>query len=151
MRAVSEIGCVRDLTISETARILHGDDYSDDRLLIVRHEGSDHDAISGRLGYWRGVRVREDRGPPRHVAWEPLPRRVRAKKGHTKEKAVGDRASQKNAPTAAPGAGKAHSLGAIAHAAGGTRSYDGRDLIPRDDAARRDVLAPATTPPGGQR
>ena len=43
---------------------------------VARHHGADHDA--GPLGVWRKVRIREDRGPPRLVPWEPFPsRRVR--------------------------------------------------------------------------
>jgi hypothetical protein len=95
--------------ISDAARFLHSHGYSDDRLLIVRHEDADHDAIRGRLGIWRRVRVREDRGPPRQVAWEPLPRRVRARKGLTEEKGTVHRAGKKNGPPAAPGASKQHS------------------------------------------
>jgi hypothetical protein len=67
--------------ISNAARVLHGAGYPDDALLVARHDGADCDAISGPLGVWRKVRVREDRGPPRHVPWEPFPsRRVRGAK-----------------------------------------------------------------------
>jgi hypothetical protein len=64
---------------------------------------------------WRRLRVREDRGGPRFARWEPFPSRpVGAKKGRCRAQAVGDRASEKDTPTAAPGAGKAHSLGPVA-------------------------------------
>jgi hypothetical protein len=58
---------------------------------------------------WRRLRVREDRGGPRFARWEPLPRRVGAKQGRTEGKAIGHRAGEKDAPTAAPGAAKRHS------------------------------------------
>lgn len=93
--------------ISDAARVLHRQGYRDNRILIARHDGADHYAISGRLGVWRRLRVREDRGPPRHAAWEPLPRRVRANKGRPERKA-GHRANEKNAPTTLPGAAKRH-------------------------------------------
>ena len=66
---------------------LHRLGYSDDRRLTVWHEGADHYAISGQLGYWRKRRIREDRGRPRYVAWEPRPRRVGAKKGRENSRA----------------------------------------------------------------
>lgn len=45
--------------ISDAARVLHGRGFADDRLLIARHAGADHHAISGQLGDWRKVRIRE--------------------------------------------------------------------------------------------
>jgi hypothetical protein len=39
--------------ISDAARILHRHGYSDDCLLIARHEGAKHDAMHGPLGKWR--------------------------------------------------------------------------------------------------
>jgi hypothetical protein len=95
--------------ISDAARVLHRQGHQDDRPLVVRHDGADHDAVHGRLGVWRRLRVREDRGPPRHVAWEPLPRRVRAKKGRTEEKATGHRPGKTEASTTPPGAATGHS------------------------------------------
>jgi hypothetical protein len=90
--------------ICEAARVLHHSGYPDDCRLIARHERSDHHAIIGWLGYWRKRRIREDHGLPRYVAWEPLPRRVGAKKGHGAFKAVEHRATKKNSSTTAPGA-----------------------------------------------
>ena len=95
--------------ICDAARVLHRLGYTDGRRLIVWHEGSDLHAIRGRLGYWRKRRIREDRGLPRYVAWEPRPRRVGAKKGRRKLKAVGHRAEKKNSSATTPGAGKRHS------------------------------------------
>jgi hypothetical protein len=37
----------------DAARVLHRLGYSDDTRLVAWHEGSDHHAISGRLGLWR--------------------------------------------------------------------------------------------------
>ena len=45
--------------ISDAARVLHGRGFADDRLLIARHAGADHHAMSGQLGDWRKVRIRE--------------------------------------------------------------------------------------------
>jgi hypothetical protein len=94
--------------ICNAARVLHRLGYSDACRLIAWHEGSDHHAISGRLGFWRKRRIREDRGLPRYVAWEPLPRRVGVKKGRGKFKGVRSRTKKKNASTATPGADKGH-------------------------------------------
>jgi hypothetical protein len=95
--------------IRDAARVHHRLGYTDGRRLIVWYEGSDHHAIRGRLGYRRRRRVREDRGLPRYVAWEPRPRRLGAKKGRWKPKAVGHRAEKKNASATTPRAGKGHS------------------------------------------
>src|SRR5262245_46309244 len=70
-----KIVSARVQAITDAARVLHRAGYPDAALLIVRHHGADHDAISGPLGVWRKVRVREDRGPPRHVPWQPFPSR----------------------------------------------------------------------------
>jgi hypothetical protein len=94
--------------ISNAARILHRQGYSDDRLLLARHEGAKHDAMHGPLGKWRKVRVREDRGL-RYVAWEPRLGRVGAKKGRRTVKGAEHRAEKKNASTTTPGAGKGQS------------------------------------------
>jgi hypothetical protein len=100
--------------ICEAARALHNLGYPDELLLVVWHRGANHEAIRGPLGVWRRLRVREDRGGPRFARWEPLPRRVAPKKGRTEGKAIGHRAGEKNAPTAAPGAGERHSPAPIA-------------------------------------
>jgi hypothetical protein len=58
--------------------------HTDEFLLVARHHGANHDAISGSLGVWRRLRIREDRGAPRLVRWEPFPsRRVRGKEAET--------------------------------------------------------------------
>jgi hypothetical protein len=61
--------------ITDAARVLYGRGYSDDCTLVARHGAADHDAIQGPLGVWRKLRVREDRGGPRFVAWEAFPAR----------------------------------------------------------------------------
>ena len=94
--------------ISNAARILHRHGYSNDCLLIARHEGAKHDAMHGPLGEWRKVRVRRDRGL-RYVAWEPRPRRVGAKKGRGKFGPAGHRIKKENASAITPGAKKSHS------------------------------------------
>jgi hypothetical protein len=93
----------------DAARVLHGLGYSDDTRLVAWHEGSDHHARSGRLGFWRKRRIREDRGMPRYVAWEPLPR-VEAKKGRGKFKGAQAGAERKNASATTPGANAEQSI-----------------------------------------
>jgi hypothetical protein len=105
--------------ICNAARVLHRLGYSDDFRLIVWHQGSDHYAISGQLGYLRKRRVREDCGL-RYVAWEPRPRRVGAKKGRGKFKDVEHRAEKKNASTTMPGAAKGQSPTTLTSRADGT-------------------------------
>jgi hypothetical protein len=95
--------------ICDAARVLHRLGYADDCRITVWHEGADHHAISGLLGYWRKRRIREDRGMPRYVAWEPRLRRVGAKKGRAKFKAVPPRVKKKNASATTPGAAKEQS------------------------------------------
>jgi hypothetical protein len=90
--------------ICDAARVLHELGFSDDRRLTVWHEGADYHAISGQLGFWRKRRVREDRGLPRYVGWEPRPRPVGAKKGDGKFKAASHGAGTENASVLAPGA-----------------------------------------------
>jgi hypothetical protein len=99
--------------ISDAARVLHRQGHHDDRLLVVRHEGADHYSLRGRLGVWRRLRVREDRGRLRFARWEPFPSRpVRARKGRTKAKA-GHRAGEKNAPATPPGAARRQCRAAV--------------------------------------
>ena len=89
--------------ISDAARVLHGRGFPDDRLLIARHEYARHYAMIGPLGHWRKVRIREDRGLPRHVVWESRPRRVGAKKGRGKFGAAGHSAISDPKPNARRG------------------------------------------------
>jgi len=96
--------------ICDAARVLHRLGYPDELLLVVWHRGANHEAIRGPLGVWRRLRVREDRGGPRFARWQPFPSRpVAVIKGRPRGKATGHRSGKKNAPTAAPGAGKGHS------------------------------------------
>ena len=94
--------------ICDAARVLHRNGYPDDCRLVARHEGADHHAISGPLGYWRKRRVREDRGL-RYAAWEANLRRVGAKKGRRELRGIRPRAEKKSTSTKAPGAVKRHS------------------------------------------
>ena len=92
-------------TISNTARVLHRLGYTDDDLLVARHDGADHDAIRGPLGVWRKVRVREDQRGLRYVRWEPLHlRRVRAQKREIVVEGAGDSPHGIRAKNAVPGA-----------------------------------------------
>jgi hypothetical protein len=96
--------------ICDAARVLHRLGHPDDCRLTVWHEGADHPAISGLLGFWRKTRIREDRGMPRYVAWEDLPRRVGAKKGDRKFEVASHGAGTESASTATPGATGRHPL-----------------------------------------
>jgi hypothetical protein len=101
--------------ICDAARALHRLGYPDELKLVVWHRDANHEAIRGPLGVWRRLRVREGRGGPRFVKWEPFPSRpVRARKGRNQGKPVGHRANEKNASTTAPGAGKRHSPAPVA-------------------------------------
>ena len=51
------------MAITDAARILHRIGHTDEFLLVVRHHGTNHDAISGSLGVWRRLRVREMKSP----------------------------------------------------------------------------------------
>jgi hypothetical protein len=95
--------------ICDAARVLHRLGYADDCRITVWHEGADHHAISGLLGFWRKQRIREDRGMPRYASWEARPRRVGAKKGRGKFNGVQPGAKKKNAPPTTPGAAKEQS------------------------------------------
>jgi hypothetical protein len=66
----TRIASVSTHAISDAARALHKLGHLDGSVVVVRHNGAAHDAISGPLGYWRKVRAREDRGIPRHAGWE---------------------------------------------------------------------------------
>jgi hypothetical protein len=105
--------------ISDAARVLHRMGYSGHLLLLAQHEGAAHYAMRGPLGSWRKVRIREDRGL-RYVAWEPHPRRVGAKKGQRKLKAVEHRAEKKDASATTPGANKVSFPPALTSKPGGT-------------------------------
>jgi hypothetical protein len=74
----TQIVAASEQAITAAARVLHRMGYADEFLLVARHDGADHHAIFGALGKWRRLRVREGRGAPRYVRWEPFPsRRVR--------------------------------------------------------------------------
>jgi len=47
-------------------------------VLVMRHAGSDTDCLTAQIGVAAKLRVKEDRGRPRFVPWEPFPRRVKA-------------------------------------------------------------------------
>ena len=109
-------------SICDAARVLHRLGYADDCRMAIRHEGADHHAISGLLGYWRKRRIREDRGMPRYVAWEPRPRRVEAKKSPGKFKSIRLRTKNKNSSTTNPGAIDGHSAPLVPMPCGPSRT-----------------------------
>jgi hypothetical protein len=108
--ANSRIATSSTQSICEAARALHNLGYPDELKLVIWHRGANHEAIRGPLGVWRRLRVREDRGGPRFARWQPFPTRpVAVTRGPPRGKAIGHRAGEKDAPTAAPGAAKRHS------------------------------------------
>jgi hypothetical protein len=92
--------------ICDAARALHRLGHPDDCMLLARHDdGADHDAIRGPLGVWRTLRVREGRGPPRFVRWEPFPsRRVNGKEREIIVRRAGGSRHEFGAPSTLPGA-----------------------------------------------
>jgi hypothetical protein len=62
----------------DAARELLGLGYEPTTVLVMRHAGSDTDSLTCQIGPAAKLRVKEDRGGPRFVAWEPIPRRVEA-------------------------------------------------------------------------
>jgi hypothetical protein len=61
----------------DMARRLFALGYDPTTVLVMRHAGSDIDALTGRIGAAAKLRVKEGKGRPRFVAWDP-PRRVEA-------------------------------------------------------------------------
>ncbi len=103
--AGAKIVAASEQAITEAARVLSRRGYADEFLLVARHEGADHDAIYGPLGVWRSLRVREDRGVPRFVPWEPFPsRRVRGKERDIEARGSGDTPDSYRSPSKPPGA-----------------------------------------------
>ena len=47
-------------------------------VLVMRHAGSDTDCLTAQIGAAAKLTVKEDRGRPRLVPWEPISRRVEA-------------------------------------------------------------------------
>lgn len=92
--------------ISDAARVLHRRGYSNDLPATARPDRASYDAMYGLLGVWRKIRVREDRGPPRLVTWEPLPHRARTKIGNAEAEAAAYRGDGKDVSARTPGAGK---------------------------------------------
>lgn len=89
----------------DAARALHRRGHSDHCVLVLRHDGADHVATYGPVGVWRKLRVREDRGSPRFVKWEPVPRRVKAlvrQKAQQAERAADQISEPRPRPGAAP-------------------------------------------------
>lgn len=52
--------------------------YDPSMVLIMRHAGSDIDSLRVPIGVAAKLSVKEGRGKPRFVKWEPFPRRVKA-------------------------------------------------------------------------
>jgi hypothetical protein len=84
---------------------LHALGHPDDAVLVARHFGADHEAMRGPLGVWRKLRVREDRGRPRFVRWEPFPsRRVKPTVRGTGEPSAKITTAPSSEPSPRPGA-----------------------------------------------
>ena len=73
-------------------------------VLVMRHAGSDTDALTGRIGAAAKLRVKGSRkGPPRFVAWDP-PRRVEALARARAERVTGVADGRTNEGNMRPGA-----------------------------------------------
>jgi hypothetical protein len=90
--------------ITNAARVLHAAGHPDHALLVFRYADAGHDAGVGLIGALRKVRVREDRGVPRHVPWAPFPvRRVNGLKRDAAPKGTRHRADATSEPPGAKG------------------------------------------------
>ena len=87
----------------DAARRLAGLGYDPTSVLVMRHEGSDTDCLTGRIGAAAKLRVKEGKGRPRFVAWDP-PRRVEALASVRAERAASVPIDHPNDPSAPPGA-----------------------------------------------
>ena len=76
-------------------------------VLVMRHAGSDTDCLTAQIGAAAKLRVKEDRGGPRFVPWEPFPRRVKAPASAKANRAAGVAPDHANEPSARPGAAAA--------------------------------------------
>lgn len=88
----------------EAARQLIKLGYDPATVLVVRHVGSDIDCLTATAGEAAKLAVREDRGPPRFIQWEPGPRRVEALASAKAERVTRTAFDHANEPSARPGA-----------------------------------------------
>ena len=87
----------------DSARRLLDLGYDPTNVLVMRHAGSDTDAMTGQIGAAAKLRVKEGNGPPRFVAWDP-PRRVEALARARAERASWVDSPHANEPSSRPGA-----------------------------------------------
>ena len=87
----------------DAARRLLGLGYDPTTVLVMRHEGSDTDCLTGRIGAAAKLRVKEGKGRPRFVAWDP-PRRVEALATAKAKRASRVASPHANEPNLRPGA-----------------------------------------------
>ena len=90
----------------DAARRLIDFGYDPTTVLVMRHAGSDTDALIGRIGAAAKLRVKEGRGRPRFVAFDP-PRRVEALARAKAKRVTGVARDQANEPSTRPGAAAA--------------------------------------------
>jgi len=90
----------------DAARRLVGLGYDPTTVLVMRHTGSDTDALTGRIGAAAKLRVKEGKGRPRFVAFDP-PRRVEALASAKAKRVTGAARDQANEPSTRPGAAAA--------------------------------------------
>jgi hypothetical protein len=88
----------------DAARRLIGLGYEPTTVLVMRHAGSDTDCLTAQIGVAAKLRVKEDRGRPRFIPWEPFPRRVKATASEKTEAVTGAAPDHANEPSARPGA-----------------------------------------------
>src|SRR5450759_1501882 len=73
----------------DSARRLLDLGYDPTALLVLRHAGSETDCLTAKIGAAAKLTVKEDRGWPRFVPWDALPRRVKVLARQTAGGAVG--------------------------------------------------------------
>ena len=91
----------------DAARRLIDLGYDPTTLLVMRHAGSDTDCLIAQIGAAAKLRVKEDRGRPRFVPWEPIPRRVKALARAKPKRVARVVPAHANEPSPRPGAAAA--------------------------------------------
>jgi hypothetical protein len=87
----------------DAARRLTGLGHDPMTVLVMRHAGSDIDCLTAQISAAAKMRVKEDRGGPRFVPWEP-PRRVEALASAKAKRVTRAARDHANEPSARPGA-----------------------------------------------
>jgi hypothetical protein len=98
----------------DAARRLLALGYDPTTVLVMRHAGSDTDSLTAQIGAAAKLRVKEDRGGPRFVLWEPITRRVEALASAKAKRVARAAPDDVNEPSPRPGAAAATQFPPIA-------------------------------------